>query len=49
MTRVVETTADTLLGIDIFRELDADARTSIARHCHTFRYPAQHDIVRNRD
>lgn len=49
MTRVVETTADTLLGIDIFRRLDNDARGAIARHCHTFRYPVDHDIVRNLD
>jgi CRP-like cAMP-binding protein len=49
MTRVVETTADTLLGVDIFRSLDNGARTSIARHCHTYRYPAQHDIVCHRD
>jgi CRP/FNR family transcriptional regulator, cyclic AMP receptor protein len=49
MTRVVETTPDTLLGIGIFRSLDNGARASIARHCHTYRYPAQHDIVRNQD
>ncbi len=49
MTRVVETTADTLLGVDIFSSLDHGARASIARHCHTYRYPAQHDIVCNRD
>lgn len=49
MTRVVETTADTLLGIDIFRSLDKEARASIARHCHTHLYPAHHDIVRNQD
>jgi CRP/FNR family transcriptional regulator, cyclic AMP receptor protein len=49
MTRVVETTADTLLGIDIFRALDPEARTSIARHCHTYRYPPHHDIVCNQD
>lgn len=49
MTRVVETTADTLLGINVFRSLDKDARASIARHCHTCRYPAHHDIVRNQD
>ena len=49
MTRVVETTADTLIGIDIFRSLDKDARTAIARRCHTFRYPAQHDIVCDQD
>jgi CRP/FNR family cyclic AMP-dependent transcriptional regulator len=49
MTRVVETTPDTLIGIDIFRSLDKDARAAIARHCHTFRYPAQHDIVCNQD
>ena len=49
MTRVVETTADTLIGIDIFRPLDKDARTAIARHCHTLRYPAHHDIVRDQD
>ena len=49
MTRVVETTADTLLGVDLFRSLDNGARTSIARHCHTYRYPAQHDIVCNQD
>ncbi len=49
MTRVVETTADTLLGVDIFRSLDKGARTSIARHCHTYRYPPQQDIVCNQD
>lgn len=49
MTRVVETTADTLLGINIFRSLDNDARASIARHCHTYRYPTHHAIVRNQD
>ena len=49
MTRVVETTADTLIGIDIFRSLDKDARASIARYCHTLRYPAQHAIVCNQD
>ena len=49
MTRVVETTADTLLGVDIFSSLDHGARASIARHCHTYRYPAQHNIVCNRD
>ena len=46
---MVETTADTLLGVDIFRSLDHGARTSIARHCHTYRYPAQHDNVCNQD
>ena len=49
MTRVVETTADTLLGVDIFRTLDHDARAPIVRHCHTYRYPAHHDIVCNQD
>ena len=49
MTRVVETTANTLLGIDIFGSLDNGARASIARHCHTYRYPARHDIVCNQD
>ncbi len=49
MTRVVETTPDTLLGVDIFRSLDNGARASIARHCHTYRYPAQHDVVCNQD
>jgi CRP-like cAMP-binding protein len=49
MTRVVETTADTLLGVDIFRSLEKGARASIARHCHTYRYPPRHDIVCNRD
>jgi len=49
MTRVVETTADTLLGIDIFRSLDKNARAAIARHCHTYRYPAQCDIICNED
>lgn len=49
MTRVVETTADTLLGIDVFRSLDSEARASIARHCHTYRYPPQTDIVCNQD
>jgi len=49
MTRVVETTADTLIGIAIFRSLDNAARASIARHCHTFRYPAHHDIICNQD
>jgi CRP/FNR family cyclic AMP-dependent transcriptional regulator len=49
MTRVVETTADTLLGINIFRSLDNDARASIARHCHTYSYPIHHVIVRNQD
>lgn len=49
MTRVVETTPDTLLGVDIFRTLDGAARAAIARYCHTFRYPAHHDIIRNGD
>jgi CRP-like cAMP-binding protein len=49
MTRVVETTADTLLGVDIFRSLEGGARASIARHCHTFRYPAHHEVICNRD
>lgn len=49
MARVVETTADTLLGIDIFRTLDGKARASIARHCHTYRYAPQSAIVRNQD
>jgi CRP-like cAMP-binding protein len=49
MTGVVETTADTLIGISIFRSLDKDARASIARYCHTFRYSAHHDIVCNQD
>jgi CRP/FNR family cyclic AMP-dependent transcriptional regulator len=49
MTRVVETTPDTLLGVDIFRSLDGEARASIARYCHTFRYPAHHEIIRNGD
>ncbi len=49
MTRVVETTPDTLLGVDIFRSLDHDARASIARHCHTYRYPAKHGVVCNQD
>jgi CRP/FNR family cyclic AMP-dependent transcriptional regulator len=49
MTRVVETTADTLLGVDIFRSLDNAARTSIARHCHSFRYPPHHEVICNRD
>lgn len=49
MTRVVETTADTLLGIDIFRSLDAAARASIARHCHSFRYPSHHEVICNHD
>ena len=49
MTRVVETTADTLIGIDIFRSLDNDARAAIARYCHTFRHPAHTDIVCNKD
>jgi CRP-like cAMP-binding protein len=49
MTRVVETTADTLLGVDIFRSLDSDARTSVARHCHAFRYPAHQEVISNRD
>ena len=49
MTRVVEATADTLLGVDIFRTLDKAARASIARHCHAYRYPAQHEVISNRD
>ena len=49
MARVVETTADTLLGVDIFRSLDNEARAGIARHCHTFRYPPDTTIVRNQD
>jgi CRP-like cAMP-binding protein len=49
MTRVVETTPDTLLGVDIFRSLDKAARASIARHCHTFRYPSHHEVISNRD
>ena len=49
MTRVVETTADTLIGIDIFRSLDNDERAAIARHCHTFRHPTHTDIVCNQD
>ena len=49
MTGVVETTADTLIGITIFRSLGKDARSSIARYCHTFRYPAHHHVVRNQD
>lgn len=49
MTRVVETTADTLLGVDIFRSLDNSARADIARHCHSFRYPPQHQVISNRD
>lgn len=49
MTRVVETTADTLLGVDIFRSLDSAARASVARHCHAFRYPPHREIISNRD
>lgn len=49
MTRVVETTPDTLLGINIFRSLDNEARASIARYCHTYRYPEHHDIICNED
>ena len=49
MSRVVATTADTLLGVDIFRSLDGDTRASIARHCHTFRYAAHTRVVRNQD
>lgn len=49
MTRVVETNADTLLGVDIFRSLDAHARAEIARRCHTFRYAPQTAIVCNQD
>jgi len=49
MTRVVETTPDTLLGVAIFESLDKNARASIARHCHTYRYPARQKIVSNRD
>ena len=49
MTRVVETTADTLIGVAIFRSLNKAARAAIARHCHTFRYPAHHDIICNQD
>lgn len=49
MTRVVETTADTLLGVDIFRSLENDARASIARHCHTYRYVPQHAVVCNQE
>ena len=49
MTRVVETTADTLLGVDIFRSLDKGARAAIARHCRTYGYPPQHAVVCNQD
>ena len=49
MTRVVETTADTLLGVDIFRSLDKGARATIARHCRTYGYPPQHAVVCNQD
>ena len=49
MTSVVETTADTLIGIAVFRSLEKDARASIARYCHTFRYPIHHSIVCNQD
>ncbi len=49
MARVVETTPDTLLGVDIFRSLDGRARAAIARYCHTFRYPAHQEIIHNRD
>ena len=49
MPRVVETTADTLLGVDIFRSLDKGARAAIVRHCRTYCYPPQHAIVCNQD
>lgn len=49
MSRVIDTTPDTLLGIDIFRMLDAEARARIARHCTASRYPAHHLVVRHED
>ncbi|MDX1431154.1 MAG: Crp/Fnr family transcriptional regulator [Gammaproteobacteria bacterium] len=49
MSRVIDTTPDTLLGIDIFRMLDAGARGQIARHCSASRYPAHHLVVRHED
>ena len=49
MARVVEPTADTLLGIEIFRNLAPEARAQIARYCRGSVYPARKDIVRHED
>lgn len=40
---------DTLLAVDLFRDLDLGDRTAIAERCHGARFPAGANIVRQRD
>jgi CRP-like cAMP-binding protein len=49
VTHVVEPSADTLLGVNLFRSLDQEQRAELVRHCRGYRYPPRHDVVRHED
>ena len=41
----IQPTAQTLAGIELFRELDHDERTAIAALCHAHRYAAKEQVL----
>lgn len=45
--RKVDVTADSLIGIELFQDLDADERKEVVRYCHGAIYPPKHEIVRH--
>lgn len=46
---MIQPTAETLAGIELFRELPAEQRKEIAKSCHAHQYPAKHQIVSHAD
>lgn len=46
---MIQPTAETLAGIELFRELPAEQRKAIAKSCHAHQYPAKHQIVAHAD
>ena len=46
---MIHPTAETLAGIELFREIPVEQRKQIAKNCHAHQYPPKHQIVAHAD